>query len=308
MSTQDAIRAVTFAEVVILVMDATHPFETQDLQIADLVEREGRGLVFVLAKWDLIEEPGAALKELQARADESLPQLRGSPLVTLSAETGRGMDRLMPAVVKAHTDWSTKVKTSDLNDWLQMAIQRHPPPAVNGRRIKPKYISQIKARPPTFVLHASRAGQLPDSYRRYLVNSIRHSFDLPGTPVRLTVKSSSNPYADEGAADVRPAVRSARAAKREASKKAAGKPGAARVKPRGAKAVAGKSAAVGRLGASKGRRRVGGLPVAERHIPHRQAELRRGRVSHDHRPDLGRIGDGHRDPRRGRPRPAFGCA
>jgi GTP-binding protein len=196
LSTQDSIRAITFAEIVILVMDATHPFEIQDLQIADLVEREGRGLVFVLAKWDLVADPQARLKEIIEEAQRQLPQLRGSPIVALSAETGRGLDRLMPAVAKVHADWSTKVKTRDLNDWLQMAIQRHPPPAVNGRRIKPKYMAQTKARPPTFVLFASRADQLPDSYRRYLVNSLRESFDLPGVPIRVTVKSNKNPYAE----------------------------------------------------------------------------------------------------------------
>ena len=196
LSTQDSIRAITFAEVVLLVMDAEHPFEIQDLQIADLVEREGRALVFVLAKWDLIDQPQARLKALQERADEALPQLRGSPLVALSAETGRGLDRLMPAVLKVHGDWSTKVKTRDLNDWLKIAVQRHPPPAVSGRRIKPKYMAQTKARPPTFVLFASRADQLPDSYRRYLINGIRQSFELPGVPIRLTVKSGKNPYAD----------------------------------------------------------------------------------------------------------------
>jgi len=226
LSTQDSIRAITFAEVVILVMDATHPFETQDLQIADLVEREGRGLIFVLAKWDLVEDQGAALKEFQLRADEALPQLRGAPLVALSAETGRGLDRLMPAVIKAHRDWDTKVKTSDLNDWLQMAIQRHPPPAVSGRRIKPKYIAQTKARPPTFVLFASRADQMPDSYRRYLINSIRQSFDMPGTPVRMTIKSGKNPYADgsgPGAGKVRP----------KGSRGRPSKPGTARPRPAG---------------------------------------------------------------------------
>jgi GTP-binding protein len=197
LSTQDAIRAIGFAEVVILVMDATHPFETQDLQIADLVEREGRGLVFVLAKWDVVEDPGERLKACQETADRMLPQLRGTPLVALSAETGRGLDRLMPAVAKAHADWSTKVKTSDLNTWLKLAVARHPPPIVSGFRAKPKYIAQTKARPPTFVLMANRANSMPESYRRYLVNSIRQSFDLPGTPVRLTVKSGANPYADE---------------------------------------------------------------------------------------------------------------
>ena len=203
LSTQDAIRAITFAEVVVLVMDATHPFETQDLTIADLVEREGRALVFVLAKWDLIDDPGARLKDFIDHAERMLPQLRGAPVVALSAETGRGLDRLMPAVIKAHTDWSTKLKTRDLNDWLKLAVERHPPPAVNGHRVKPKYMAQIKARPPTFVLFASRADKLPDSYRRYLVNSLRQSFDLPGTPIRISVKSGKNPYAEESADPVK---------------------------------------------------------------------------------------------------------
>jgi GTP-binding protein len=216
LSTQDAIRAIGYAEVVLLIMDATHPFEIQDLQIADLVEREGRGLVFVLAKWDLVAEPQARLKAFVAEAERVLPQLRGSPVVALSAETGRGVDRLMPAVFKVHADWSTKIKTRDLNDWLQMAIQRHPPPAVNGRRIKPKYMAQTKARPPTFVLFASRADQLPDSYRRYLVNSLRESFDLPGVPVRLTVKSNRNPFVDDAASGLsRPAHKPAFRPRRE---------------------------------------------------------------------------------------------
>ena len=197
LSVQDSLRAITFAEVVLLIMDAEHPFETQDLQIADLCEREGRALVFVLAKWDLVEEPQARLKALQEDVDLALPQLKGSPMVALSAETGRGLDRLMPAVIGVHKNWSAKVKTKDLNDWLRVAIARHPPPAVQGRRIKPKYMAQTKSRPPTFVLFASKADQLPASYRRYLVNGIRQSFDLPGVPIRLTVKSSANPYKDQ---------------------------------------------------------------------------------------------------------------
>lgn len=204
LSTQDTIRALTFAEIVLLVMDATHPFETQDLQIADLVEREGRGLVFVLAKWDLVENPQETLKEFIEHAERMLPQVRGAPVVALSAETGQGLGRLMPAVLKLHRDWATKVKTRDLNDWLGMAVQRHPPPAVGGRRIKPKYIAQIKARPPTFVLNCSRADQMPEQYRRYLVNSLRESFDLPGVPIRITIKSGANPYEK---AVVRPADR-----------------------------------------------------------------------------------------------------
>jgi GTP-binding protein len=196
LSTADTIRAITFAEVVLLVMDATHPLEIQDLQIADLVEREGRAIVFVLAKWDLIDEPQSRLAEIRESLDRQLPQVRGAPLVALSAETGRNLDRLMPAVLKVHENWSTKVKTRDLNDWLAMAIQRHPPPAVNGRRVRPKYMAQTKARPPTFVLFATRADQLPDHYRRYLVHALRESFDLPGVPIRVSVRSSRNPFVD----------------------------------------------------------------------------------------------------------------
>jgi GTPase len=207
LSTADTIRAITFAEVVILVMDAANAFETQDLQIADLVEREGRALVFCIAKWDLVENPQERLAELREIADRMLPQVRGAPFVALSAETGRGLDKLMPAVFTIHKNWSTKVKTRDLNDWLGMAVQRHPPPAVNGKRIKPKYAAQLKARPPTFVLFASRAEHMPDHYRRYLIHSIRESFDLPGVPIRITIKSGKNPYADEGDGNRRQAER-----------------------------------------------------------------------------------------------------
>ncbi|GAA0396262.1 ribosome biogenesis GTPase Der [Brevundimonas terrae] len=200
LSVADTIRAITFAEVVVLVMDKDDAFDMQDLQLADLVEREGRALVYVASKWDLEEEPQARLAQLKAMADDKLPQLKGSEFVALSSFNGRGVDRLMPAILKAYETWSVKVKTKDLNDWLSMATQRHPPPAVDGKRIKPKYISQIKARPPTFVLMATRADSMPEHYKRYLVNSIRESFDLKGTPMRLNVKSSSdNPYAAGGA-------------------------------------------------------------------------------------------------------------
>ena len=200
LSVADTIRAITFAEVVVLVMDKDNAFDIQDLQLADLVEREGRALVYVASKWDLEEEPQARLAELKRLADDKLPQLKGSPFVALSAHSGRGVERLMPAILQAHDTWSVKVKTRDLNDWLALAVQRHPPPAVDGKRIKPKYIAQTKARPPTFVLFSSRASAMPDHYKRYLVNSIRESFDLPGTPIRLTVKSgSANPYAEGGA-------------------------------------------------------------------------------------------------------------
>ncbi len=200
LSVADTIRAITFAEVVVLVMDKDDAFDTQDLQLADLVEREGRALVYVASKWDLEEEPQARLAKLKAMADDKLPQLKGSEFVALSSFNGRGVDRLMPAILKAYETWSVKVKTKDLNDWLALATQRHPPPAVDGKRIKPKYIAQIKARPPTFVLMATRADSMPEHYKRYLVNSIRESFDLKGTPMRLNVKASkANPYADGGA-------------------------------------------------------------------------------------------------------------
>jgi GTPase len=198
LSTSDTIRAITFAEVVVLVMDQANAFEVQDLQIADLIEREGRALIFVISKWDLVDEPQSRMAELTELADRMLPQLKGSPFVALSAANGRGLERLMPAVLKAYRNWSAKVKTRDLNDWLGLAIQRHPPPAVDGKRIRPKYMAQTKGRPPTFVLFASRAYAMPDHYRRYLINSLRESFDMPGVPIRLTVKANTgvNPYAD----------------------------------------------------------------------------------------------------------------
>jgi len=200
LSVADTIRAITFAEVVVLVMDKDNAFDVQDLQLADLVEREGRALVYVAAKWDLEEEPQAKMAELKTLAETKLPQLKGSEFVALSAHSGRGVERLMPAVLKAHATWSVKVKTKDLNDWLSAATQRHPPPAVDGKRIKTKYMAQTKARPPTFVLFASRGGALPEHYIRYLSNSLRESFDLPGVPIRLTVKGGSeNPYASGGA-------------------------------------------------------------------------------------------------------------
>ena len=266
LSTADSIRAITFAEVVILVMDATHPFEIQDLQIADLVEREGRALVFALAKWDLIEDPQAQLKAFIEHAERMLPQVRGAPVVALSAETGRGVERLMPAVFKAHADWSTKIKTRDLNDWLHMAVQRHPPPAVNGRRVKPKYMAQTKARPPTFVLFSSRADQLPDSYRRYLINSLRESFDLPGVPIRVSVKANRNPYAEgeDGAPPARSAPAFVRAKLAKAAKPAAAKAGVAKAEagPKVAKPKSKPAGGAARPGTKFGAK--GGKPGAAR--------------------------------------------
>ena len=194
MAVGDALRAIRFAEVVVVVMDAQSPLDKQDLQIADLAAREGRAVVFVVTKWDLVRNKQALLAELKERLNRLLPQLHGAPLVTLSGLTGRGLNRLMPAIERLYADWNAKIKTRDLNDWLQAMIARHPPPAVQGRRIKPRYLSQTKSRPPTFVLICSRARHLPESYKRFLVNGLREDFHLKGTPIRLIVKAGKNPY------------------------------------------------------------------------------------------------------------------
>ena len=194
LSVSDALNAVRFAEVVIVLMDATAPFEEQDLRIADLVEREGRALVIGMSKWDLIENGASAINKLRAETDHWLPQVKGVPVVAHSGRTGAGLDRLMQAVIDAHAVWNTRVSTSALNRWLPAVVAAHPPPAVSGRRIRLDYITQPKSRPPTFVLFLSRADAVPDAYRRYLVNSLRESFDLPGTPIRLTLREKKNPY------------------------------------------------------------------------------------------------------------------
>lgn len=197
LSVGDTLRAIRFAEVCALVMDEKEAFEKQDLAIADLVLREGRALVFVLAKWDQAEDGPSRFTELKARAMEALPQARGAPIVRVSALNGVGLEAVMEAVASAHADWNARVKTPDLNRWLKHAVEKHPPPAVDGRRIKPKYIAQVKARPPTFVLFSSRAAEMPEHYRRYLINGIREAFDMPGVPIRLIVKAGKNPFADD---------------------------------------------------------------------------------------------------------------
>ncbi|MCC5995042.1 MAG: ribosome biogenesis GTPase Der [Oceanicaulis sp.] len=195
MSAADTLRAIKFAEIVLLLVDAERPFEKQDLTIADRVETEGRGLIVVLTKWDLVTDKQARLAEMREAFEHHLPQVKGAPLIPVSAVTGRGLDQIMPAVAALHRNWCAKVKTRDLNDWLGEMTQRHPPPAVDGRRVKARYMAQTKARPPTFVLMASRASHLPESYKRYLVNGLREAFDLPGVPIRLIVKAGANPYA-----------------------------------------------------------------------------------------------------------------
>jgi GTPase len=197
LSVADTLRSIRFADVCALVMDQNEAFEKQDLTIADLVVREGRALIYVLAKWDQAQEPSARFKELRERCEDALPQTKGAPIVRVSAQTGRGLDKVMEAVVEVYGDWNARVKTSDLNKWLEHVISKHPPPAVDGKRIKPRYITQIKARPPTFVLISSRAARMPESYKRYLTNGIRESFGLKGLPVRLMVRQNKNPFSTD---------------------------------------------------------------------------------------------------------------
>jgi GTP-binding protein len=195
LSVADALRAIRFAEVVVLLIDAAHPFEEQDLRIADLVEREGRALAIAVNKWDLMERRGGELKKFSQEADYRLPQLKGVPVVAVSGLTGEGIDRLMQAIVEIHAVWNRRVPTHALNRWLAQALSQHPPPAVAGRRIKLNYITQPKARPPSFVMFSSRADAVPEAYRRYLVNGLRDAFELGGTPIRLTLREKANPYA-----------------------------------------------------------------------------------------------------------------
>ena len=195
LSVADGLRAVRFAEVVIVVLDATIPFEKQDLQIADLVVREGRAPVIAFNKWDLIDEPQQLLAELREKTERLLPQVRGIQAVPVSAETGRGLDKLMEAVVRTHRVWNSRVSTGKLNRWLEGILAHHPPPAVAGRRLKVRYVTQAKTRPPGFVVSCSRPDAMPQSYVRYLVNSLRDAFDMPGVPIRVALRTSENPFA-----------------------------------------------------------------------------------------------------------------
>jgi GTP-binding protein len=197
LSVADALRAIRFAETVILVIDVTQPFEKQDLQLADLVEREGRSMVVALDKWDLVKkgQRPAAMKSLRDAADRLLPQLHGVSLVPVSGLNGEGIDKLLAAVVKADEVWNRRVSTSALNRWLGETVDRHPTPAVSGKRLRLRYMTQAKARPPSFIAFCSRPDVLPDAYQRYLVNALREEFDLAGTPIRLTLRKGDNPYA-----------------------------------------------------------------------------------------------------------------
>jgi GTP-binding protein len=187
LSVSDALRAIRFAEVVVLVMDAQNKFEEQDMRIADLIEREGRALVIAVNKWDLMGRQTSLIAALRSETDNLLPQVKGAPIVAVY--------RLMSAVEQAYAVWNRRVPTAALNRWFEQAVDANPPPAVSGRRLKLNYITQAKARPPSFVLFCSRADAVPQSYLRYLVNSLREFFELPGTPVRIALREKANPFA-----------------------------------------------------------------------------------------------------------------
>ncbi|MBN8982990.1 MAG: GTP-binding protein, partial [Rhizobiales bacterium] len=195
LSVADALRAVRFAEVVVLMLDAQTKFEEQDLRIADLIEREGRALVIAVNKWDLMGSRANQVGALRAEVDHWLPQVKGVPIVAVSGLMGEGIDRLMKAIEDAYAVWNRRVSTSALNRWFEQAVAANPPPAVSGRRLKLNYITQTKARPPSFVVFCSRADAVPESYLRYLINSIRENFELPGTPIRITLREKANPFA-----------------------------------------------------------------------------------------------------------------
>ena len=198
LSVNDGLRAVKFAEVVVVLLDAAIPFEQQDLRIADLAEREGRAVIVAINKWDIEDQKQQKLKDLKESFERLLPQLRGAPLITVSAKTGKGLDRLQAAIMSAHRVWNRRDITANLNRWLSGMIEAHPPPAPNGRRIKLRYMTQAKTRPPGFIVMCSNPDKMPESYSRYLVNALRVDFDMPGTPIRLTLRSQAdkNPYKD----------------------------------------------------------------------------------------------------------------
>ncbi|MDE2133654.1 MAG: ribosome biogenesis GTPase Der [Alphaproteobacteria bacterium] len=196
MSVGSTLEAVRFADCAIVVMDATMAFEKQDLTIADLIAREGRAVVFAANKWDLVEKRAGAVGRLRDKLDRLLPQLAGAPLIGVSALTGEGMDRLLPSVLAADRAWNTRVPTATLNRFLEEALTRHAPPAIHGRRVRIRYMTQLKSRPPTFALFGTQLKALPEAYLRYLANGLRQAFHLEGAPLRFVLRTAKNPYAD----------------------------------------------------------------------------------------------------------------
>ena len=196
MSVSASIEALKMAEVVALVIDATEGLHEQDLQIGRLIEREGRACVLVLNKWDAVEDRHKQRQAISDRLETSLTQMRGIPVVTVSALTGAGVDKFLPVVRQAYRVWNQRVPTGELNRWFESALERHQPPMVEGRRLKLRYVTQAKARPPTFLVFGTRAEQMPEDYQRYLVNSLRETFSMPGTPIRIHLRGTKNPYAE----------------------------------------------------------------------------------------------------------------
>ena len=194
LAVEDSQRAIQYASVVILVLDAERALEKQDLTLADHVEKEGRAMVVALNKWDKVENKQLYLNDTYERLEDVMPQVRGVTVQPISADRGTNIDKLMEAVFAAYAGWNRRISTNKLNSWLAEALMRHSPPIVNGRRIKLRYITQIKTRPPTFALFASKADKLPDTYLRYLTSSLREVFDLPGIPLRILLKRNKNPY------------------------------------------------------------------------------------------------------------------
>ncbi|HYI49589.1 MAG TPA: ribosome biogenesis GTPase Der [Allosphingosinicella sp.] len=194
LSVADARRAIDFAEVVVLLLDGTRGLEVQDLKIADNVLQEGRALLVAVNKWDVAEGPSALFNGIRAALEEGLSQARGVPLLTVSGKTGKGIDQLLAAAFEIRETWSKRVTTGLLNRWFEDAVEKNPPPAPGGKRIKLRYITQVNTRPPSFVLFGTRVDQLPDSYLRYLVNGIRKELGFGAVPVRLQARASKNPY------------------------------------------------------------------------------------------------------------------
>jgi GTPase len=198
LSVGDALRSIRFAEAVVIVFDATIPFEKQDMQIVDLIVREGRAPIIAFNKWDLIEDRQKVLADLREKTGRLLPQIRGIRAVPMSGETGDGLGKLMDAILETHRVWNSRVSTAKLNKWLEGILAHHPPPAVSGRRLKIKYMTQVKARPPGFMLSCTRPEAVPESYTRYLVNNLREDFKIQGVPIRMVYRASDNPYAKDG--------------------------------------------------------------------------------------------------------------
>lgn len=194
LSVADSLRSIRFAETVVIVFDSTIPFEKQDLQLVDLVIREGRAAVLAFNKWDLVEDPQAYLADLREKTERLLPQARGIRAVPISGQTGYGLDRLMQNIIDTDKVWNRRISTARLNRWLDAQTTQHPPPAVSGRRLKLKYMTQVKARPPAFMISCTRPEAIPESYTRYLVNGLRKDFDMPGVPIRVHYRGSDNPF------------------------------------------------------------------------------------------------------------------